>query len=139
MASALFRTRQSKMVFRAEMFIQAVHAEQRGQITALSLDFCKIFHYFNISLCSCHRAKNGIGYVKKEDDLTTNLRPIIKNISTFSIHVLYLFKNSMQLKKKRCECCRCLAKNREIVVQGATNVFTTVHSLDMKILDMDDK
>jgi hypothetical protein len=28
---------------------------------------------------------------------------------------------------------------REIVVQGATNVFTTVHSLDMKIIDMDDK
>ena len=32
-----------------------------------------------------------------------------------------------------------MPENREIVVQGATNVFTTVHSLDMKIIEVDDK
>ena len=32
-----------------------------------------------------------------------------------------------------------MPENREIVVQGATNVFTTVHSLDMKIIEADDK
>ena len=31
-----------------------------------------------------------------------------------------------------------MPENREIVVQGATNVFTTVHGLDMKILELDD-
>jgi len=31
-----------------------------------------------------------------------------------------------------------MPENREIVVQGATNVFTTVHSLDMKILEVDE-
>ena len=32
-----------------------------------------------------------------------------------------------------------MPENREIVVQGTTNVFTTVHSLDMKIIEVDDK
>jgi len=31
-----------------------------------------------------------------------------------------------------------MPENREIVVQGATNVFTTVHQLDMKTLEVDD-
>eukprot|EP00090_Calanus_glacialis_P004659 TRINITY_DN13513_c0_g1_i1.p1 TRINITY_DN13513_c0_g1~~TRINITY_DN13513_c0_g1_i1.p1 ORF type:complete len:542 (+),score=71.21 TRINITY_DN13513_c0_g1_i1:172-1797(+) len=31
-----------------------------------------------------------------------------------------------------------MPENREIVVQGATNVFTTVHSLDMKMIEIDD-
>ena len=32
-----------------------------------------------------------------------------------------------------------MPENREIVVQGATNVFTTAHSLDMKMMEIDDK